>query len=163
MTKINYKKLSRKFPAKKLKFFFNESSPGKTLSQCQNIIDCSSVIIGAYDNKHLIGIGRSLDDKVYAFITDIIVNPDYRGKGIGSKRIENQNQNNSCPAALSACSFINFNKEGRPQVVTPNKRKSPQLGLFANCLRYAPATSFISKPLDEILKKYFCYFFGTIF
>lgn len=88
MTSITYKKLSRKFPAKKLKIFFNESSPGKTLSQCQNIIDYSSVIIGAYDNKRLIGVGRSLDDKVYAFITDIIVNSDYRGKGIGSEIVK---------------------------------------------------------------------------
>ncbi|MDD2935107.1 MAG: GNAT family N-acetyltransferase [Candidatus Pacebacteria bacterium] len=88
MTNITYKKLSRKYPAKKLKIFFNESSPGKTLSQCHNIINHSSVIIGAYSNKRLIGIGRSLDDKVYAFITDIIVNPNYRGKGIGSKIVK---------------------------------------------------------------------------
>lgn len=58
------------------------------MSQCQNIIDHSSVIIGAYDSKRLVGIGRSLDDKVYAFITDIIVNPDYRGKSIGSEIVK---------------------------------------------------------------------------
>ena len=88
MPAITYKNLSKKFPAKKLKIFFNKSSPGKTLSQCQNIINHSSVIIGAYDNKRLIGIGRSLDDKVYAFITNIIVNPDYRRKGIGSEIVK---------------------------------------------------------------------------
>lgn len=88
MINISYKKLSSKFPAKKLKIFFDESFHGKTLSQCQNIINYSSVIIGAFDNKRLIGIGRSLDDKVYAFITDIIVNPNYRGKSIGSEIIK---------------------------------------------------------------------------
>ncbi len=88
MSNIIYKKLTKKFSAKKLKIFFNESSPGKTLSQCQNIINHSSVIIGVFDGSHLIGIGRSLDDKVYAFITDIIVNLDYRGKGIGSKIVK---------------------------------------------------------------------------
>ncbi|MFH0956013.1 MAG: GNAT family N-acetyltransferase [Candidatus Falkowbacteria bacterium] len=88
MSSIAYKKFSKKFPAKKLKSFFDKSSPGKTLSQCQNIIDYSSVIIGAYDKSRLIGIGRSLDDKVYAFITDIIVNHDYRGQGIGSKIVK---------------------------------------------------------------------------
>jgi len=88
MTNITYKKLTRKFPAKKLKIFYNESLPGKTLSQCQNIIDHSSVIIGAYDKNRLVGIGRSLDDKVYAFITDIIVNPGYRGQGIGSEIVK---------------------------------------------------------------------------
>lgn len=84
MTSIAYKKLSKNFPAKKLKTFFDESLSGKTLTQCRNIIDFSSIIIGAFDNNRLIGIGRSLDDRVYAFITDIVVNPDYRGRDIGS-------------------------------------------------------------------------------
>jgi len=88
MPNITYKKFSKKFPAKKLKFFFDESSPGKTIKQCQNIIDNSSLIIGAYNKARLVGIGRSLDDKVYAFITDIIVNHNYRRKGIGSEIVK---------------------------------------------------------------------------
>ena len=88
MPSIIYKKLKKTFSAEKLKIFFNESLPGKTLSQCQNIINHSSVIIGAFDKSRLIGIGRSLDDTVYAFITDILVNPEYRGKGIGSEIVK---------------------------------------------------------------------------
>jgi len=88
MVKVTYKKITKKFSAKKLKDFFTESFPGKTLSQCQNIIKHSSVIIGAYDKNHLVGIGRALDDEVYAFITDIIVNPNYRGNNIGTKIVK---------------------------------------------------------------------------
>lgn len=52
------------------------------MTQCTNIID-RSTIIGAFDGNELVGIARSLDDSVYGFITDIIVKPEYRGKGIG--------------------------------------------------------------------------------
>jgi ribosomal protein S18 acetylase RimI-like enzyme len=85
MEKIIYKKLSKKFSAQKLKKFFDEVLPGKTLDQCQSIINNSSIIIGAYDKNNLIGLNRSLDDGVYAFLTDLIVNPNYRNKGIGTK------------------------------------------------------------------------------
>lgn len=87
MVKITYKKITKRFSAKKMKKFFDESLPGKSLSQCENIIK-RSAIIGAFDNDKLIGIGRSLDDSVYGFITDIIIKPEYRGKGIGSKIVK---------------------------------------------------------------------------
>jgi ribosomal protein S18 acetylase RimI-like enzyme len=88
MKSIIYKKLSKKFPAKKLKTFFDESLPGKTIEQCQNIIKHSSAVVGAFDKNRLVGIGRSLDDRVYAFITDIVVNPSYRKNGIGSEIVK---------------------------------------------------------------------------
>ena len=83
MPKIAYKKLTKQFSAKKLKFFFDEALPGKSLDQCKNIIK-KSIVIGAFDKDKLIGIARSLDDSVYGFITDVIVKPKYRGNGIGS-------------------------------------------------------------------------------
>lgn len=85
---ILYKKLPKNFTAKKLKIFYDEAFSGKTLRQCQNIIKHSSVIVGAFDKNVLIGIGRALDDTVYAFITDIIVNPKYQKKGIGAKIVK---------------------------------------------------------------------------
>lgn len=88
MANITYKKLSKKFPAKKLKIFYDEAFPGKTLRQCKNIIKHSSVIVGAFDKNTLIGIGRVLDDTVYAFITDIIVSQKYQKKGIGTKIVK---------------------------------------------------------------------------
>lgn len=87
MAKITYKKLTKRFSAEILKNFFDETLPGKSLSQCENIIK-QSAIIGAFNNDKLIGIARSLDDSVYGFITDVIIKPEYRGKGIGSKVVK---------------------------------------------------------------------------
>lgn len=86
--KISYKKLPKIFSAKKLKIFCDQVLPGKTFQQCQKMIKYSSVFIGAFSKNTLIGIGRALDDNVYAFITDIIVNPKYRKKGIGTKIVK---------------------------------------------------------------------------
>jgi len=85
---ISHKKLPRSFSAKKLKIFYDEAFPGKTLRQCQKMIKHSSVIVGAFDKNTLVGIGRALDDTVYAFITDIIVSPKYQKKGIGAKIVK---------------------------------------------------------------------------
>ena len=85
---IKYKKLSKKFPAAKLKRFFDESRPGKTIVQCRNIIKFSSIIIGAFENDKLVGIARSLDDTVYAFIEDVLVAPEYRKRGVGTKIVK---------------------------------------------------------------------------
>ncbi len=82
---IKYKKLSKRFPAAELKRFFDESTPGKTTVQCRNIIKFSSIIIGAFDGDKLVGIARSLDDTVYAFIEDVLVSPKYRKRGVGTK------------------------------------------------------------------------------
>ena len=85
---ISYKKLSKNFSAKKLKIFYDEAFPGKTLRQCQNMIKHSSVIVGAFDKNTLVGIGRALDDTVYAFITDIIVSPKYQKKALALKSLK---------------------------------------------------------------------------
>ena len=81
----NYKikKISKKFPADKLKDFFDRSQPGKTLDQCKKIIEKSS-IVGAFIEDKLVVIGRALDDGVYAMITDINTDPNYRHHGIGT-------------------------------------------------------------------------------
>ena len=85
---ILYKKLSKSFSAKKLKKFCCQALPGKTFQQCQKMIKYSSVFIGAFDKNTLVGIGRALDDNIYAFITDIIVSSKYRKKGIGVKIVK---------------------------------------------------------------------------
>ncbi len=83
---IKYKKISKRFSTNKLRDFFNEALPGKTLRQCEDIIK-KSQIIGAFKENKLIGIVRSLDDGVYGFITDVIVSPKYRKRGIGKKLV----------------------------------------------------------------------------
>jgi len=82
---MTYQKLSKQFSAKKLKNFYDQVLPGKTLKQCQKLIEKSSSIVGAFDKNELIGIGRALDDSVYAFITDIMVHPNHQKKGVGSR------------------------------------------------------------------------------
>lgn len=84
---IFYKKLGKNFSKDELKKLFDSSLPGKTLEQCQTLIE-KSTIIGAFDENTLIGIGRSLDDGVYAFITDILVDANYRDKGIGTEIVK---------------------------------------------------------------------------
>jgi len=87
MKKTIFQKLSTNFPAKKLKTFFDETLSGKTLNQCKGLIN-KSTIIGAFDDKKLIGIARAVDDGVYGFLADIVVNKKYRHNGIGSKLVE---------------------------------------------------------------------------
>lgn len=80
---VTYRKIPKNFSPIKLKGLIDQVLPGKTLKQCQNIIK-NSFIVGAFDNNKLVGIGRSLDDTVYSFITDVMVLPNYREKGIGT-------------------------------------------------------------------------------
>lgn len=46
--------------------------------------------ICVYDKKELIGFGRIIGDKtIFLYLQDIMVNPKYQGKGIGTQIIEN--------------------------------------------------------------------------
>jgi len=45
--------------------------------------------ISMYDSSKLIGFGRVISDGVHhAFIVDLIIHPDYQGKGFGSKLLD---------------------------------------------------------------------------
>ena len=45
----------------------------------------SSFTYFIFDNNNIIGFGRTMDDgKYYALLVDIIVHPDYQGKGLGA-------------------------------------------------------------------------------
>lgn len=46
--------------------------------------------ICAYDERKLVGFGRIIGDKtIFLYLQDIMVNPEYQGKGIGTQIIEN--------------------------------------------------------------------------
>ena len=46
----------------------------------------SSHVRFAFDGEEIVGFGRTVDDgKYYALIVDLVVSPDFQGKGIGSK------------------------------------------------------------------------------
>ena len=56
----------------------------------KNIKDNSTCIITAWDNENLIGMARALTDGVrWATIVDVLIHPNYREDGIGSKLINN--------------------------------------------------------------------------
>lgn len=45
--------------------------------------------ICAYDERKLVGFGRIIGDKtIFLYLQDIMVNPEYQGKGIGTQIIE---------------------------------------------------------------------------
>ena len=52
---------------------------------CEN----SGVVVSVYDDGKLIGFGRAITDHMaYAAIYDIVVLPEYQGKGTGSQIVE---------------------------------------------------------------------------
>ena len=51
----------------------------------QTAIDSSFYWISAYDDETLVGIGRIVSDgALYAFVCDLIVEPEYQKRGIGA-------------------------------------------------------------------------------
>lgn len=51
----------------------------------QAAFQSSSYVRFAYDDRTLIGVGRTVDDgRYYALIVDLVVDPPYQGRGIGS-------------------------------------------------------------------------------
>jgi ribosomal protein S18 acetylase RimI-like enzyme len=43
----------------------------------------------AFDQENLIGFGRVLSDgSIYAFLVDMIVDPDYRNRGVGNRLVQ---------------------------------------------------------------------------
>lgn len=49
----------------------------------------SEPVISIWDNQRLIGFARATSDGIYrATIWDVVIHPDYRGAGLGSKLVE---------------------------------------------------------------------------
>ena len=57
--------------------------------EIQNAFQRSSFVRFAYHNARLVGFGRTVDDgKYYALIADLVVDPQYQGKGIGQRILD---------------------------------------------------------------------------
>ncbi len=60
-----------------------------TVDSLFEAISNSWYVLSAYEDDELVGFGRVVADGVYqAMICDLIVLPDYQGKGIGSRILE---------------------------------------------------------------------------
>ena len=57
-------------------------------SKIENSIKNSIYTITVFDENVAVGMGRLIGDSIYYIIVDVIVEPDYQGKGIGSKIIK---------------------------------------------------------------------------
>ena len=56
--------------------------------QVSNSISNSVYNITVVDNGRTIAMGRLIGDGIYFMIVDIVVNPEFQGKGIGSKIVD---------------------------------------------------------------------------
>jgi GNAT superfamily N-acetyltransferase len=62
-----------------------ERDPEKLQRACEN----SFVVCFAYDSDTLVGMGRAISDgEYYAGLYDVIVLPEYQGKGVGKAIVE---------------------------------------------------------------------------
>ena len=53
--------------------------------QTQAALSNSLYTVAVFENSQAVGMGRLIVDGMYLVIADIVVNPVYQGKGIGSK------------------------------------------------------------------------------
>jgi len=52
----------------------------------------SSITLFVYDKEEIIGFGRAISDgRYYAILADIVVDPNYQGKGIGRRLVNELN------------------------------------------------------------------------
>lgn len=59
------------------------------MTELRNAITNSWYAVSGYDKDRLIGFGRVISDGIHhALIVDIIIHPDYQGKGLGSQLLE---------------------------------------------------------------------------
>ncbi len=66
-----------------------DTSNDKNPEFLNHIVEDSAVFVGAFLEKNLIGIGRALSDLASdAYIQDVAVLKEFRGKGIGRKIIK---------------------------------------------------------------------------
>lgn len=57
-------------------------------TKIEKSIKNSLYTIAVFDKNSAVGMGRLIDDGIYYIIVDVVVNPDYQGKGIGSNIIK---------------------------------------------------------------------------
>jgi ribosomal protein S18 acetylase RimI-like enzyme len=62
---------------------------GRSIEDLNIAIANSEPVISVYDGEQLVGFARATSDGIYrATIWDVVIHPDYRGRGLGSKLVE---------------------------------------------------------------------------
>lgn len=85
----NYRITDDKTPItpEKVKALLDDSywAPDRSLELIAKTID-NSICVGVFAGDELVGFGRVVTDKaIFAWIADVIVHEDYRGKGLGKQ------------------------------------------------------------------------------
>ena len=74
----------------------------------QKAFENSAAVVFIFEKEKLIGLGRAISDGTYeAAIYDIVVRPEYQGKGIGKIIVE------TLMESLPTCSFILYAAPGK--------------------------------------------------
>jgi N-acetylglutamate synthase-like GNAT family acetyltransferase len=61
----------------------------RSMSDLSIAIENSEPVMAIWDDQRLIGFARATSDGIYrATIWDVVIHPDYRGTGLGSKLVE---------------------------------------------------------------------------
>ncbi|PSO64720.1 MAG: GNAT family N-acetyltransferase [Cyanobacteria bacterium QH_2_48_84] len=62
---------------------------GRNIQDLEIAIANSDPVVGVWDGEQLIGFARATSDGIYrGTIWDVVIHPDYRGAGLGSKLVE---------------------------------------------------------------------------
>jgi len=64
-------------------------SRGRTLAQLERALD-RSLVFGLFDENRQIGLARVISDfSIFAYLCDVIIHEDYRGRGLGIWLVQN--------------------------------------------------------------------------
>ncbi|GMA52188.1 N-acetyltransferase [Alicyclobacillus contaminans] len=94
--------------------------PTGDIQRIQQMLDYANLMVTAWDGEKLIGIARSLTDFCYCcYLSDLAVDKEYQGRGIGRELIERTRQQLSeqvslillsAPTAMSYYPKVGFDK-----------------------------------------------------
>lgn len=91
-TRIQFSDRKSDIDIDQLQKLFNLSAfwaQGRSIEDLSVAITNSDPVITVWDETQLIGFARATSDGVYrATIWDVVIHPEYRGSGIGSKLVE---------------------------------------------------------------------------